>query len=250
MPALGLGHALKNDVQRRPAVLYGCLRMNSIKGTLASHAGSAIATFLGLGFLVSCCLLAVHVAKAEKVDFAIVSELMLVAVLSLEGVVAVQHLRQSQLDSLHVLFDVRRDYQAAEMTLAIAILWKFRQEHGARFVEIYLETWRRDEEHIAARPAAEQVDAMRCTLHYRRRLVKEFYNLLAGLYELRVLPKHVLYTYWVEAELRIIPEILIPLETAVAQNLRGETELGPWLRRLQRVYDDCLEKRPVRAGDG
>jgi hypothetical protein len=223
--------------------------MNIVKRTLASGGGSAIAALLGLAFLVSCWLLAVHVVKADKPDFTVVSELMLVAVLSLEGVVAVQHLRQSQLEGLHALFDVRREYQAAEMTLAIATLWRFRQQHGDRFVEVYLETWRRDEEHIAALPAAEQVEEMRGTLHYRRRLVKEFYDLLAGLYELKVLPKDVVYTYWVESELRIIPEILIPLESAVAQNLRGEKELGPWLQRLRRLYDDCPENRPVRAGE-
>jgi hypothetical protein len=217
--------------------------MNIVKRTVASGGGSAIAALLGLAFLVSCCLLAVYVVKADKPDLAIVSELMLVAVLSLEGVVAVQHLRQSQLDGLHALFDVRREYQGAEMTLAIATLWKFRKQHGDRFVEVYLETWRRDEEHIAALPAAEQVAQMRGTFHYRRRLVKEFYNLLAGLYELKVLAKDVVYTYWVESELRIIPEILIPLESAVAQNLRDEKELGPWLQRLRRLYDDCPEKR-------
>jgi hypothetical protein len=214
--------------------------MNFTKRTFATGASSAIATLLGLGFLISCALLAIHVYRADKFDFAIVGELLLVAVLSLEGIVAVRHLRQSQLDSLHVLFDVLRDYQAAEMTLGLITLWNFRREHGDRFVEVYLENWRRDEAHIAARPAAEQVEAMRATLHYRRRMVKEFYNLLAGLYELKVLPKEVVYTYWSEAELRIIPEVLIPLETAVAQGLRVEKELGPWFHRLQRLYDDSL----------
>jgi hypothetical protein len=212
--------------------------MKVIQKTLESGAGAVIVALLALGFLASCGLLAMHVYQAEKFDYVIVGELMLVAVLSLEGIVAVHHLRQSQLDGLHVLFDVLRDYQAAEMTLALITLWKFRREHGDRFVEVYLETWRSDEKHIAAQPAAEQVEAMRGTVHYRRRMVKEFYNLLAGLYELKVLPKEVIYTYWTEAELRIIPEVLIPLETAVAQDLRVEKELGPWFQRLRRLYDD------------
>ena len=214
--------------------------MHSIQKHLALGAGTVIAGFLGLGFLLSSALLAVHIYHAEKFDFAIASELMLVAVLSLEGIVAVRHLRQSQLDGLHVLFEVLHDYQSAEMTLALVTLWKFRRENCDRFVEVYLETWRRDEERIAAQPAAEQVAAMRATLHYRRRMVKEFYNLLAGLYELKVVPKEVIYTYWSEAELRIIPEVLIPLETAVAWDLRAEKEPGPWFQRLQRLYDDNL----------
>jgi hypothetical protein len=84
---------------------------------------------------------------------------------------------------------------------------------------------------------------MRATLHYRRRTVKEFFNLLAGLYELKVLPRDVIYTYWNETELRIIPEVLIPLETAVARELRTEQELGDWSQRLRRLYDD--QKAPT-----
>src|SRR5437764_15034464 len=106
--------------------------MNFIRKTLASGTGPAIATLLGLGFLVSCGLLAVHVYKAEKLDFALIGELMLVAVLSLEGIVAVRHLRQSQLDGLHVLFDVLDAYQAAEMALAIVTLWTFRGRPGGQ----------------------------------------------------------------------------------------------------------------------
>jgi hypothetical protein len=80
-------------------------------------------------------------------------------------------------------------------------------------------------------------------------MVKEFYNLLAGLYELKVLPKEVIYTYWSEAELRIIPEVLIPLETAIARDLRVEKELGPWFQRLRRLYDDSLGERTVHTGE-
>ncbi len=87
--------------------------MHSIQKTLALGAGTVIAGLLGLGFLLSSALLAVHIYHAEKFDFAIASELMLVAVLSLEGIVAVRHLRQSQLDGLHVLFEVLHDYQSA-----------------------------------------------------------------------------------------------------------------------------------------
>jgi hypothetical protein len=221
--------------------------MSSLQRTVASEAGSFISALLGLAFVASCVLMVMHASKDGKLELTVIAELMLVAVLSLEGIVAVQHLRQSRLDGLQALFDVRREYQGAEMTLAIATLWKFHKAHGARFVEVYLETWQRDEEYIAGLPAAEQVDGMRGTLHYRRRMVKEFYNLLAGLYEHRVLSNDVVYTYWVAAELQIIPEILIPLESAVAQHLRGEKDPGPWLQRMQRLYDDCPEIGAVLA---
>ena len=142
-----------------------------------------------------------------------------------------------------MLFELLNDYRSAEMMVALVTLWRFRQKHGDQFVQVYLETWRQDSERIAELPAEEQVEAMGATLHYRRRIVKEFYNLLAGLYELKVLPRDVVYTYWNAAELKIIPDILIPLETAVANQLRTENELGDWFQRLRRLYDD----KPVVA---
>jgi hypothetical protein len=212
--------------------------MRAVRRFAASVAGSLITALLALGFLISCFLLALHVQRSSPPDLAIVGELLLVAVLSLEGIVAVRHLRQSRLDSLHVLFEVLEDFRSAEMMLALVSLWRLHHDHGERFVQVYLETWRKDDERIARLPPEQQAEALRATLHYRRRVVKEFYNLLAGLYELKVVPAEVIYTYWTAAELRIIPEVLIPLETAVARELRTERELGDWLRRLRRLYDD------------
>ena len=215
--------------------------MISIRSVITPVISWVITTLLGLGFLVSCLLLAVHVRDAPHLDFAIVAELLLVAVLSLEGIVAVGHLRQARLDSLHVLFELLEQFRSAEMMLALVTLWRFRQDHGDEFVPAYLETWRKDDERIAQLPGEQQVEAMRATLHYRRRVVKEFYNSLAGLYELKVLSGKVIYTYWSPAELKVIPEILIPLETAVAHELRIEAQLGNWFQRLQHLYDG----RPV-----
>lgn len=214
--------------------------MRSIRSFITPVIGSLITILLGLGFFTSCFLLAVHVRGAPNLDLAIVGELLLVAVLSLEGIVAVGHLRQTKLDSLHVLFELLEQFRSAEMMLAVITLWRFRYDHGDQLVQAYLETWRKDDERIAKLPAEQQVEAMRGTLHYRRRIVKEFYNSLAGLYELKVLPGKVIYTYWSAAELNIIPEILIPLETAVARELRIETDLGDWFQRLQHLYDDRL----------
>lgn len=212
--------------------------MRSLRNLIEAVVGSLFTSLLALGFFLSCLLLAVHLRTSPQLDLALIGELLLVAVLSLEGIVAVAHLRQSKLESLHVLFELLEDFRSAEMMLAMNSLWRFRQEHGEQFVQAYLETWHHDDERIARLPASEQVDAMHATLHYRRRIVKEFYNSLAGLYELKVLPGKVIYMYWNSAELRIIPEILIPLESAVASELRVETEVGDWFKRLQKLYDD------------
>ena len=213
--------------------------MDAVRRFGRSVESSLMVSLLAIGFLLACFLLAVHAYSAPTLDFAVASELLLVAVLSVEGIVAVRHLRHARLDSVHqVLVSIMQDFRSDDMLLAINSLWRFRAEHGDQFVQKYLEQWRSDNERIAALPEGEQLAAMHATLHYRRRIVKEFYNLLAGLYELGVFPKEILYTYWSKAELKIIPEILIPLETAVGRELRTETELGGWFRRLRRLYDD------------
>ncbi len=208
-------------------------------------AGAILAAPLAGAFVVSCILLLSHVFMSPHLEFAVAGELLLVAVLSVEGIVAVRHLRQSRLDSVHqVLVTVLQDYRSAEMMLAINSLWRFRREHGDTFVQAYLERWQRDDERIAALPEMDQLAATSATLHYRRRVVKEFFNLLAGLHELGVFPKDVLDTYWGGSELKIIPEILIPLETAVSKSLRTENDFGGWFDRLKRLshHDIDLSK--------
>jgi hypothetical protein len=205
----------------------------------ASKTGTLIAILLSAAFLICSALLAWHVIAAPEFEVHVTGELLLVAVLSLEGVIAVRHLGQARLDSLHqVLINSRQQYGSAEMMLALVTLWKFRREHGDAFVRVYLDRWRADEDRIVQLPPGEQLEAMRGTLHYHRRIVKEFYNSLAGLYELELLPKATLYNYWSEAELAIIPEILIPLEMAVARELRSEKDLSGWILRLRRLYED------------
>jgi hypothetical protein len=192
-----------------------------------------------------------HAWTAERFEYTVAGELLLVAVLSLEGIVAFRHLRQARLDSVHqVLVSVLQDYRSPEMLWAMNSLWRFRREHGDKFVQSYMEQWQKDDERIAGLPDDQQLAATAATLHCRRRTVKEFYNLLAGLRDLQVLPQEVLYTYWNEAELKIIPEILIPLEMAVAQRLRSEEQLGGWFTRLRRLHDEGQKNAGPKPGAG
>lgn len=202
---------------------------------------------LAAALITSGLLLVVHFSETSRPDCQVLAELLLVGVLSVEGLVALCHLRQSRLAGVHeVLVTILHDFRSPEMLLAINSLWRFRREHGDDFVNAYLHRWRQDDERIAALPEQDQLAAMAATLHQKRRIVKEFYNLLAGLWELGVFPKEVLCTYWNEAELRIIPEILIPLESTVAKELRMESEPGGWLRRLRHLYESVR----CRCGNG
>jgi hypothetical protein len=76
------------------------------------------------------------------------------------------------------------------------------------------------------------------TLHYRRRLVSHFYLLLSGLYATDIIPSDVLFTHWREPDLRIIPEVVLPLERHLAGQLGTGMDTDPGFERLQRLYDD------------
>lgn len=136
-----------------------------------------------------------------------------------------------------VLADVLMEYRSAEMLHGVRALWDFYRKHMDDLVDAYQAQFQQDSTTIANLPPDKTLDAEKATLHFKRRLVSQFYQLLAGLYELNVIPKHILYTYWSEGDLRIIPKILMPLEISLAMTLRNPSD-SPGLKRLQKLYDD------------
>ena len=136
-----------------------------------------------------------------------------------------------------VLADVLMEYRSAEMLHGVRALWDFYRKHTDDLVDAYQAQLQQDSTTIANLPPDKTLDAEKATLHFKRRLVSQFYQLLAGLYELNVIPKHILYTYWSEGDLRIIPKILMPLEISLAKTLSNPSD-SPGFKRLQKLYDD------------
>jgi len=141
-----------------------------------------------------------------------------------------------------VLRDILMEYRSAEMLVAVRTLWTFYREHTQDFVQEYEETRKKDEKSIAELSASQRLEAERSTLHYLRRLVSQYYAFLGGLYELKIIPKNILYTYWSEGDLRIIPKILIPIERHLGETFGTLVEEDSGLARLQKLYDDCLQR--------
>ena len=139
-----------------------------------------------------------------------------------------------------VLADVLMEYRSAEMLHGVRALWDFYRKHTDDLVDAYQAQLQQDSTTIANLPPDKTLDAEKATLHFKRRLVSQFYQLLAGLYELNVIPKHILYTYWSEGDLRIIPKILMPLEISLAKTLKALSNPSdsPGFKRLQKLYDD------------
>jgi hypothetical protein len=98
--------------------------------------------------------------------------------------------RTSEAALLHqVLVDVLFEYRSAEMLNAVRSLWDFRRKHKENFVAEYEAKRTQEQKTIEELPPKEHLDYERTTLHYQRRLVTQFYSLLAGLYEQGIIPK-------------------------------------------------------------
>lgn len=118
------------------------------------------------------------------------------------------------------LLDVQKDYRSPQMLYAVRTLWQFYREHGkGKFVEKYEEIRRSEEQWISTLDKQKRLEAEQTTLHYLRRLVSHFYQHLAALYVNGILPKAAVYEGWSEADLRIIPEILVPIENDLLKAL-------------------------------
>ena len=128
------------------------------------------------------------------------------------------------------------EYRSIEMFTAVKHLWTFHRDHRDNLVTEYLRITKEDDDRIAALPETERLAAEAVTLHYRRQLVSRFYQFLSGLVHEEIVPQSLVYTYWNRGQLRIIPEVLEPIEKVldISYNL-GESNKGQMMRKL---YDE------------
>ena len=118
------------------------------------------------------------------------------------------------------LVDLQKEYRSAQMLYAIKTLWNFYNENSQdKFVEKYEEVRSEDQKMVSSLEKQKQIEAEQSTLHNQRRIVSHFYKQLAILYDNKVLPKDVVYKSWSEADLRIIPQVLVPIENQLRELL-------------------------------
>jgi hypothetical protein len=118
------------------------------------------------------------------------------------------------------LLDVQKDYRSAQMLYAVKTLWQFYEEHGKqKIVKEYEEIRVEEQKRISLLDKQKRIEAEQSTLHYQKRLVSHFYQHLAALYVNKILPKDIVFSIWSEADLKIIPDILIPIENKLREVL-------------------------------
>lgn len=159
------------------------------------------------------------------------------------GMLEQTELQRKALMHQSLLF-LQQKYLSPEMLYAVGTLWDFYREYGKeRFVKKYEEIRKEEQIWVTSIDKQKRIEAEQSTLHYQRRLVSQFYNQLATLDVNGVLPKDIVYRNWSEADLRIIPEILIPIENKLREVLH-QPSLPPLdenssLMVLYRGSKDC-----------
>jgi hypothetical protein len=136
-----------------------------------------------------------------------------------------------------VLLPALFEYRSAEMLVAIRSLWDFVREHPNDVAEAFNEQRERDLQHLALLRADERLDYMRTTIDFHRRHVSQFYAFLTSVHEDGGFQRKWIYTHWSRTDLRIIPEVIVPMEKALAQAI-GSPASPITLDRLRKLYED------------
>lgn len=124
------------------------------------------------------------------------------------------------------------------MYIAIRSLWEFLEVNPATVSQRFIDRRNKDRGWLETLDLEERATFIRSTIDFHRRQVSQFYGLLTSIYDEGSYQRKWLYTYWRKRELKIIPDILIPLENALAQAI-GAPAPQISIDRLTRLYDDC-----------
>ncbi len=142
--------------------------------------------------------------------------LIVIALAAIAGAVAaLRFLRENRAARRHGVFnELWKEYQSPEMLKALRRLHDFYDECG------------HNEDNLvsAYKRLYWSVHSEGPTLHYCRRYVSHFFQKAASLIAQDQLDPRVFYGSWNRSDLRIIPEVLIPVEARALPALWGETE--------------------------
>ncbi|NIN52867.1 MAG: hypothetical protein GTN80_07255 [Nitrososphaeria archaeon] len=143
----------------------------------------------------------------------------------------------------HILEDIQKEYRSPRMLLAVKSLWDFYRKYGEdkpedEFVGEYKKRCDKDDKWVLFQKKNKRFEFVEATLHNQRRLVSHFYQHLAVLKEKKILPEDLIYSKWSEADLRIIPKILFPIENYLRAKIH-EPKLEPLDKEcsLMKLYE-------------
>lgn len=117
------------------------------------------------------------------------------------------------------------DYRSPEMVLAIRRIWELYKADKNTFIEKYFEIDRLEMAELKKLVGFNQKSYTESTINFQRRLIVAFYMDVATAYQNKLIDKRDLFFNWTKDDLRIIPEIIMPLENERRKrNLGDKTE--------------------------
>ena len=137
-----------------------------------------------------------------------------------------------------VLVPALAEYRSARMFVAIRHLWDFYKVNPSTLVERFQWQYEADRKAEEKLEGDELLAHVEVSLDFHRRQVTHFYNMLTSVYDEGGLQRKWLYTYWHRRELRIIPDILVPIERALAVSIDAPVARVT-IDRLTQMYEDC-----------
>jgi hypothetical protein len=146
-------------------------------------------------------------------------------------VISKHTLRHQVLDSFF------REYRSHSMGVAVQKMYDLMRDSGndtTKLVDNYVRAYENDK-------YSEE------NLHYKRRMVSAFYQQVAAFVEKDRMLKKLVYSIWRKGDLRIIPRILIPIETiAISKALNSppvlrEEDYPEAFKSMLQLYKDAPE---------
>ena len=153
---------------------------------------------------------------------------------------------------LHQAFlDIQKDYRSPEMGYALHTLFNFYRDEcnedtktlKKKYKKIFLE----EEKKMKEIELKDRIEFSKNAFDYQRRLVTHFYAHLADLYRVKILSKEDIFDYWDWYKLRIIPNIIIPLDEGLNEILKSrerkvyKPEKIEEINAMTKLHNDSIE---------
>ncbi len=116
----------------------------------------------------------------------------------------------------HILIEAHKEFNSPEMGYAIEYLWHFYNNHKDDLAEAYLEAYEAHKNRLEDISSSQTYQTL--TLHHSRRQVSHFYQHLASLNRLRLLPTWMIKKELSPSDLEIIDKIIIPIEEGMLKH--------------------------------
>jgi hypothetical protein len=136
-----------------------------------------------------------------------------------------------------VLLPALFEYRSADMFIAVRALWDFWRAHPSNIKQAYIAQWERDSSRLRSLQGDDHLKFLRGTIDFHRRHVSQFYSFLTSVYDEGGDQRKWIYTHWGRADLEIIPNVIVPMETALREVV-GSVASPKTLNRLLRLYED------------